>query len=314
MFGLLALLLAGSPGAQTIYPSKPIRLVGGFAPGTQLDTLARIIGQKMSESWGQPVVVDNRTGGGGMLAAGILANAVPDGHTLFFGNGFAITVALQPTFSYNPLKDFAGVAQIGFPTQALIVAPSLGVRSVKDLIALAQSQPGKIIYGFGGSGSESHLNGERFRGAVGIKVVNVAFKSGVEALLQTLAGRTHYCFAGLLPALPFIQDGKLLALAVNAPQRLAILPDVPALAETLPVFNKPESSNGLLAPAKTPRSVLTQISKEAARILDLPDIKERMQAMGFVPAPSTPEDYDQIRREQIETLSKLAIEAGLRAK
>jgi tripartite-type tricarboxylate transporter receptor subunit TctC len=155
-FGLLALLIAGSPAAQTIYPSKPIRLVGGFAPGTQLDTLARTIGQKMSESWGQPVVVDNRTGGGGMLAAGILANA--DGHTLFFGRGFAITVALQPNFSYNPLKDFAGVAQIGFGTQALIVAPSLGVRSVKDLIALGQTQPGKIIYSFGGTGSESHLN------------------------------------------------------------------------------------------------------------------------------------------------------------
>jgi tripartite-type tricarboxylate transporter receptor subunit TctC len=201
-----------------------------------------------------------------MLAAGVLANAAPDGHTLFFGQGFAIAVALQPNFSYNPLKDFAGVAQAGFGVQALIVAPSLGVKSVKDLIALAQSQPGKIIFSFGGSGSESQLNGERFRSAVGIKVVNVAFKSGVESLLQTLAGRTQYCFASLLPALPFIQDRKLLALAVNAPQRLGMLPDVPALAETLAVFKKPESSTGLLAPAKTPRPILTQISNETARI------------------------------------------------
>jgi tripartite-type tricarboxylate transporter receptor subunit TctC len=134
------------------------------------------------------------------------------------------------------------------------------------------------------------------------------------SLLQTFAGRGQYCFAGLLPALPFIQDRKLLALAVNAPQRLAMLPDVPALAETLPVFKKLESSTGLLAPARTPRPILTQIGKEAARIPNLPDMKERMQAIGFVPAPSTPEDYDPIRREQIDTLSKLAIDAGLRGK
>jgi tripartite-type tricarboxylate transporter receptor subunit TctC len=144
--------------------------------------------------------------------------------------------------------------------------------------------------------------------------VNVAFKAGVEALIETLAGRTHYCFAALAPALPFIKDGKLQALAVTTPQRLPILPDVPAMAETLPDFKKPESSHGLLAPAKTPRPILNQISKEAARILSLPDIKERLQAMGFALAPSTPEELDKILREQIQTLSKLVRDAGLRSK
>ena len=300
--------------AQQKFPSKPVRLVVGVPAGSGPDTFARIIGQKMSESWGRPVVVDNRPGAGGALAGGIVAKAAPDGHTLLLTPSFAISAALHPNLPYDPLKDFAGVTQIGFNIQALIVAPSLGVKSVNDLIALAKAQPGKIIYSSGGAGSNTHLSGERFRLAAGIKVVNVAFKAGSEALIETLAGRTHYCFAGVAPALQFIQDGKLLALAVNAPQRLPILPDVPALAETLPDFKKPESSTGLLAPAKTPRPVLNQISKEVARILDLPDIKERLQAFGFAPAPSTPEEYDKIVREQIETLTKLVRDAGLRSK
>src|SRR4029453_9022888 len=174
-----------------------------------------------------------------------------------------------------PVKDFAGVTQIGFGTQVLVAAPALGVRSVQDFIALAKAQPGKIIYGSSPVGTGSHLNGARFALAAGIKVVTVAFKGGPEATIEVMAGRTHFSSVTLFSALPFVQDGKLLALAVATPQRSPLLPEVPALAETMPDFKRPENSTALLAPAGTPRPILVQISKDVARVLDLPDMKER---------------------------------------
>jgi tripartite-type tricarboxylate transporter receptor subunit TctC len=303
--------------AQTMqnFPAKPVRLMVPSTAGGQPDTLARLIGPKMSESWGRAVVVDNRPGGGGTLAAGTVAKAAPDGHTLLWAIGnFASSAALQSNLPYDPLKDFAGVSQIGFSTFALVVTPALGVKSVKDLIALAKAQPGKIIFSSPEAGSVSHLSGARFNLAAGIKVVTVAFKGGPEAMIEVLGGRTHYSIGGLLTALPFIKDGKMLALAVLTPQRSPLLRDVPSMAETLPDFKRPDVSTGVLAPAGTPRPILNQINKELARVLDLPDIKERLQAAGFVPAPSTPQEYDTILRGQIEALSKLAQAAGLRAK
>ena len=309
--------IAAAPGlaqAQQKFPSKPVRIVVTNPAGSQGDTLARMISQKMSESWGAPVVVDNRTGAVGTLAGGMVAKAAPDGHTLLFTAGHAISAAMQPSLPYDPVKDFAGVTQIGFGTQVLVVAPALGVKSVQDFIALAKAQPGKMIYGSSAVGTGSHLNGARFNLAAGIKVVTVAFKGGPEATIEVMAGRTHYSSVTLFSALPFVQDGKLLALAVATPQRSPLLPEVPALAETLPDFKRPENSTAVLAPAGTPRTILNQISKEVARILDLTDIKERLQRMGYIPAPTRPEELDKILREQIETLSKLVSDVGLRPK
>lgn len=298
--------------AQQKFPTKPIRLVVGLAAGSQADALTRYFGQKMSERWGQPVVVDNRSGAGGTLAAGMVAKAAPDGHTLLYSAGFAVSAAMQPNLPYDPFKDFAGVTQLGFGTQVLAVAPALGVKSVEELIALAKAQPGKIIFGSSAVGTGTHLSGARFSLLAGTKVVTVAFKSASEALIQVLAGRTHYSILTLVIARPFFQDGKLVALAVLLPQRSPLLPDVPTLAETLPDFKRPEVSGGFLAPAGTPRPLLNQISKEIARILDLPDVKEWMNAIGYHPQPTTPEEYDKILRAQIEILSKIVRDVGLR--
>lgn len=311
--GIAAALALATP-ALAQYPNKPIRLVVSIAPGGQTDTIARMIGQKMSEGWERPVVVDNRPGGGGTLAAGMVAKAAPDGHTLLFTTGFANSAVLQPNLPYDPLKDFAGVTQIGFGTQVMSVAPALGAKSVKDLIALAKAQPGKIVFGSPPVGTSDHLSGAMFSLAAEIKVATVAFKGGAEALVQTLGGHTHYSIGSLVSALPFITDKKLLALAVTTPQRSPLLPDVPSMAETLPNFKRPATSHGLLAPANTPRPVLNQISKEVARILSLPDIRKRLEVIGYIPAPSTPEEYDKILRAQIETLSKVVRDAGLKAK
>lgn len=317
----LAVIGAGvavAPGlaqAQQKYPSKPVRLVVAGAAGGQPDLTARMIGQKMGETWRGPVVVDNRPGGGGTLGARTVAQAAPDGYTLLFSSApFVISAALQPNLPYDPHKSFSGICQIGYGTFLLVVSPALGAKSVNELIALAKAQPGKLIFGSPAAGGGSHLSGARFTHAAGIKVVTVAFKGGSEATIEVLAGRTHYSIVPLGVAQPFLKDGKLLAVAVLAPQRLPILPEVPALAETLPDFKRPETSTGFLAPAGTPMPIRNQISKEVARILDLPDIKERLQIMGFVPAPTTPEEYDKIVREQIATLSKLVRDIGLRAK
>lgn len=301
--------------AQQNFPSKAIRLVASTTAGGQPDAVARMIAQKMSEHWGRPVVMDNRPGAGGVLAASLVAKAAPDGHTLLYTlPNFAISAVLQPNLPFDPLKDFAGVSQIGMSTNVLIVAPALGVKSVKELIALAKAQPGKLIFGSGATGTAGHLSGARFGLIAGIRVVHVAFKGGPDATIEVLAGRSHYTIATMGVALPFIQDGKLLALAVTSPQRAPVLPGVPALAETQSEFARPETSHGLLAPAGTPRPVLNQISKEIARILDLPDIRERLQGIAYVYAPSTPEAYDKILRAQIDTVSKLVRDAGLRPK
>jgi tripartite-type tricarboxylate transporter receptor subunit TctC len=314
----MAVALAAAPGmtqAQATFPTKAIRIVASTTAGGQPDGIARLIGLKMSENWGRPVVIDNRPGGGGLLAASMVAKAAPDGHTLLYAlPNFTISAVMQPSLPFDPIKDFARIGQIGFSTNVLVAAPAIGVKSVKELIALAKAQPGKLIFSSSATGSAAHLSGARFNLIAGIKVVHVAFKGGPDAAIEVLAGRAQYHIGTMAVVLPFVNEGKMVALAVTSPKRAAVLPDVPALAETLSEFQRPETSHGLLAPAGTPRPILNQISKEIARILELPDVKERLQSISYVIAPSTPQEYDKIVRGQIETLGKLVGEAGLRAK
>lgn len=307
-----AVWMASTAHAQG-YPTKPIRIVVSTTAGSQPDMLARMFGQKMTESWGQPVVVDNRPGANGTLAATPVARAAPDGYTILYAlPNFAIGAALEPNLPYDPLKDFAGITQIGFTTNVLVVAPTLGPRTLGDFVALAKSQPGKLIFGTSPTGSAAHLSGARFNVVAGIKTVHVAFKGGPEAAIEVLAGRIHYNIGTLGFLLQFIKDGRLLALAVTSPARTPVLPDVPALGETLAEFKRPETSHGLLVPAGTPRAVITAVNKEMARILALPDVRQRTQDIGYTPDPSTPEEYRKIVRGQILTLQRLVRDAGLR--
>ena len=307
--------LSAAAHAQQKYPAKPIRIVASTTAGSQPDGIARFIAQKMSETWGVPVVVDNRAGGSGTLAASTVAKATPDGHTLLYAlPNFVISTAMQPTLPYDPVKDFTGVAHIGISTNILVAAPALGVKSVKDFVALAQSQPGKLILSTSAAGSASHLSGLKFNLVAGIKAVQVAFKGGPDAMIEVLGGRAHYHTGTLGVTLPFIKEGKLTALAVITPQRTPVLPDVPTLGETYAEFKRPETSHGLMAPAGTPRPIVNQIAKEVLRILDLPEIKERMHAIGYGAAPAGPAEYNTILRAQIEAMVKLVRDAGLRGK
>ena len=308
-----ALVCAGSVFAQNAlpFPTRPVRIVVGFSPGSATDITARLLAPKLSEIWKQPVVIENRSGAGSTLASAMVAQASPDGHTLMVvSTSFAITAVIQKDLPYNALKDFRGVAQVGSTTGALMVAPSLGVKSVKELIALAKEQPGKIRYASAGAGSGIHMSTERFNMVAGIKPVHVAFKGQPEMIIEMVTGRVHFGFPGLGSAMPFIKDGRLLALAVNTPKRSPQLPDVPAMVEILPDYDR-DAAHALMAPSRTPDSVVHKISRDVARVVDMPDVKERMYAISFDPAPSTPEEYDRIVRKQLEIFTSIAKTAGL---
>jgi tripartite-type tricarboxylate transporter receptor subunit TctC len=286
--------------------------VSGFPPGGVNDIVARTIGTKLAENLSATVIVDNRPGAATMLAAATVARAEPNGYTLLmYSSSFAINAAIQESLPYDPLKDFAGVAQIGPSTQGLIVPASLGIRSVKELVALARAQPGKIILGSSGAGTGSHLVGEKFRLAAGINVVHVGFKGNSDMLLQLAGGRVHYGFSVIGPVMPLAKDGKLTILAVATQQRSPVLPDVPTIGESLPGFWY-QGGFGLLAPARTPRDILNLLNKEIGRILTQPDARERLINAGIVPTASSPEQFDKFVREEIETFTKVVREIGLR--
>jgi len=310
-FGSAAISAAAC--AQERFPVRPVRIVVGFSPGSATDITARMIGPRLGELWGQPVVIDNRSGAGGTFAAAAVAKATPDGHTLaLVSAAFAIGAVLHKDLPYDPHKDFVAVAQIGTTSGVLTVAPSLGVKSVQELIALAKERPGKIFYGSAGAGSGIHMTAERFKLAAGIPTVHVAFKGQPEMLIEIMAGRIHYGFPSFGPALGLIREGRLRALAMVTKNRSALLPDIPVLSDIVPGFDR-DASHGLLAPAGTPRRVLDKISKDVATILELPDVKQQMAAIAFEAGPSSPAEYDRVLRDMIRTFGKIAVAAGLRA-
>ncbi len=309
---VLALVSTGEARPQQ-YPTKPIRIIVPFTAGSQTDLFARMIAPKMAENWGQQVVVDNRPSAGGIVAGKIVAGATPDGYTLMLtSSAFAVSAAIYAKLPYDPLKDFNGVAQIASGPLVLVVAPALGVKSVKELIALARSKPGLINFGSAGIGSGTHMGGEQFKYAAGINVVHVPYRGTPEALLDTMTGRIQYWFSPMGPALPFIADGRLLALAVTTAQRSPALRDVPTIAEAaLPGFDY-DPWYGVFAPARTPRPILHQLSAEIARVVSSQETRERMLLQGAEVKPTTPEDFTKLIRSDVAMLSKVAAAAGIR--
>ena len=311
----LGIALAAGPGfAQTTenFPTRPIRIIVPLTAGSAADILSRRLAPKMSENWGQQVVVDNRPGAGGTLGANIVAKATPDGYTILLHSAaFAVSAALYDKLPYDPLKDFSPVSQVVIAPIVLVAAPALGARSVKDLVALARQKPGQIAFGSSGVGSSTHFGAEQFRLAAGINVVHVPYKGPPEALLDTMTGRIQYMLSPLVPALPFIKDGRVLALAVTTAQRTAALPDVPTVAEALPGYEYQDWWE-IFAPAKTPRPVIDKLSKETARIVELPDVKKQMLNQGEEPRPSTPEEFTRFVRAKVETAAKVVKLAGIR--
>ena len=295
------------------FPNKPIRMIVPFTAGSATDLIARRLAFKMTDQWNQQVVVDNRGGAGGSVASNIVAKANADGYTLLVHSiAYAMNAALYSKLPFDPVKDLTGVSQITVTTSLVLVAPSLGVKSVKELIALARQRPGQLNFSTSGVGSGMHLNSEQFRFAAGLDVVHVPYKGVPEQLVDTVTGRIHYLLSPLVPALPFIRDGRLLPLAVTTARRVAILPDVPTVAEAALPGYEFQAWFGVFAPTGTPRPVLSLISKEIARIVELPDIKKQFQSQGEEGKPSTPEEFTRFVRAEIEKIGKIVKRAGIR--
>ena len=278
------------------FPTKPIRFIVGFTAGSEVDVIGRMIAHEMGEKWGQRVVVDNRPGAGSTVAGAIVTAANPDGYTLFFNSvSHAATPALYPNAPFDTLRDFAGISQATSLPNVLIIAPSAGIKSMKDLIALVKQKPG-MNYGHAGVGSGTHITGELFRQMAGLTLTHVPYKGVPEVITDAMTARLNYAFAPIGNTLPFIKDKRLAALAVSTAARSAALPDVPTIAEAgLPgyVF---DHWYGMFTQVKTPRTVVNQLSQEIARILNLPDVKDKITVRGAAIKTSTPEEFDKFVR------------------
>jgi tripartite-type tricarboxylate transporter receptor subunit TctC len=283
-----------------------VRLVVPFTAGSETDYLARVVGVKLGEAWGQQVVVENRPGAGGVLATGVVAAAPGDGYTLLMGSiAHAIAPAIHSKLPYNPLRDFSAVSEVaGVPN--VLVVPASGAKSVKELIAAAKQRPGRLTFGSAGIGSGMHINGEQFRLAADIKVVHVAYKGGPESLTDLLGGRIDFVFAPIGLAIP------LLGLAVSTSTRSPALPDVPTVAESgVPGFEF-DTWYGVFAPSATPKAITKQLSADIGRVLGLPEVKAQLASRGAVPRPSSPEEFDAFVRAEIDKMAGIVKAAGLK--
>jgi len=306
------LLCAGAAVAQDNYPSKAVRMLVGYPPGSGTDVLARLLGQKMSAGLGQGVVIDNRAGAAGILASEVLARSPADGYSLAMVSiGHAFLAGYHSKLPYDTLKDFAGISVVADVPQVLVVAPSLRVRTVRELIDMAKAKPGQLNYASAGVGSSAFINAELFNLAAGIKVVHVPFKGMAEALTGTIGGSVQFVFASLTAAVSLIKAEKVIALGVGTKNRAAALPDVPALAEVgLPGFDF-SPWYGVLAPANTPKPVKDKLAKEIARVLALPDVKENLASQGATPRTNTPEEFDNQIKQDVASMVKLIRDAGI---
>ena len=312
------LIAAACIAAPTVhaadFSARPIRIVVGFTPGGQPDITARLIGPKLTEALGQQVIVDNRPGAGGVFAARIVAQSNPDGHTLLsISAAHVVAPTVHAKLGYDPAKDFAAITQTLSAAYLLVVTPSLDVRSVKDLIALARAKPGQINFASGSTGSGTHFAAEMFKYRAGIDVVHIPFKGVPEALADTMAGRTQFFMAPLASSIGLVREGRLRALGIASEKRLRAHPDIPTIAEAaaLPGFRW-DSWAGIIAPARTPRAIVDRLNAEMTRALKSPDVQQKLLATGAEPTPSTPAEFDALIAEHLVIAAKLARAAGIK--
>ena len=308
----LTSFVIGTTAAQT-YPTKPIRILVGFAPGGAVDISSRVIAQKLGETIGQPVIVDNRPGAAGNIAADLTAKAVPDGHTLFMANS---TVAMPDLFEKLPYdigKDLAPVSLIAIGPSVLAVHPSVPARTVKELIALARSKPKALVYGSGGVGNITHLEMELLASMAQLDMVHVAYKGAAPSITGLLSGEVHLLFASIPSILAQIRTERVRALAVSTAKRNAVLPNVPTINEAgVPGYDA-ASWYGVFAPAGVPKAVLTTLANELVRIMALPDVRAKFEADGFEPVGSTPDAFDPFVRADIAKWAKTIKAANIKA-
>lgn len=315
-------LAAGTAAAQTRtppdaaekYPSRLVRLQVGFSAGGAVDVSARLIAQRLTESFGQSFIVENRPGADGIVASDFVAKAPPDGHTLaYISAGHTMNPALHPkSLPYHPVRDFAPVSMVATGAQTLVVNPALPVRSVKELVALARAKPGQINFASSGVGGPMHLSGELLKIVAGIDIVHVPYKGGGPALNDVIGGQIEMTFIGAPASMPHIRSGRLRILAVSTAKRVAALPEVPTVAETgYPGFDV-GALYAVLAPAGTPAAIVGRLSSELARIVAVGDMKERLNGLGLETVGSTPEHLTAFMTADVDKWIKLVQKIGLK--
>lgn len=299
--------------AAASYPSRPIRLLVPFAPGGGNDFLARLVGQKLGEQLGQPFVVDNRAGAGGIIATDLGAKATPDGYTLLLGFIGALTIS--PHFQkvpYDPLKDFAAASMLASIYHVLVVHPSLPARSMPELIALAKAKPGALTFGSAGHATPPHLIGELLQSTLGIKLTHIPYKGSGPATIALLAGEAHMIFSSITAVMQHVRANRLAALAVTSPKRSAVLPEVPTLAESGVRSVEMGAWYALVAPAATPRSIMARLNAEIVKMNALPDYRKQLERQAFEQLPGNPDKFPGFVRAEFNKWGKVIREAGIR--
>jgi tripartite-type tricarboxylate transporter receptor subunit TctC len=312
---VIAIVAFPTVSAESGYPTRPIRIVDAFPPGGPSDLVARSINQKLSESMGQTVIVDNRGGAGGVLGVDFVAKSAPDGHTLLIGPSGALTIqpTLNPKLPYNPQRDLVTITQLTNGPQIIAIHPSVPAKSVRELLALARAKPGQLNYASGGAGTANHLAVEAMKLAGDVDIVHVPYKGTGPALTGVLTGGAQMIIASLLATLPHAKSGRLRALAVTTTGRSNALPDVPTASESgLPKFET-SSWHGMLAPAGTPRAIVTKLHAEFVQAITQPDVKDRLNAQGLDVVASTPEQFDAHIRSETAKYARVIKQLGLKA-
>ena len=312
----MGLVLAGLVQHDVLaqsYPAKPVRMVVAFPPGTGVDILARSIGQKLSERWGQPVLIDNRAGAGGSVGTAAAAKSPPDGYTITMGNlgTHALNASLYQQLAYHPQRDFVPVTQVAAVPMLLVVHPALPVRSVRTLREIATSKPGELNYGSAGIGSVGHLSGELFALVAGIKIVHVPYKGNQQALTDLLVGQVQMAFGNLLSYLPHARSGRVRSLAVTSRERSAAAPDIPTMAESGLKNFEVTQWYGLFAPANTPTAVADKLSADVAEVLRIPEVRTRLENDGANVGGPTRDQFGAAVAREIERWGEVIRKAGI---
>ena len=296
------------------YPTKPVRLIVPFAPGGGTDILGRMLCQRLTEALGQPFIVENRGGAGGIIGAEVAAKSPADGYTLVLGSPGPLTInpALLPRMSYDSLRDFAPITLATISAFTLVVHPSLPARSVKELVALAKAKPGQLNYGSGGNGSVAHFSVEQFKSLAGVNVVHVPYKGSAPSLTDLVAGQLQLTIENMPVTLPHVRSGRLRLLAVGTATRSAFTPEVPTISEAGVPGYESSTAFGVLAPAKTPAAVTGALNAELVKALRSPDIKDKLAGLGMEAVGSTPEQYTAHIREELTKYARIVKAAGIK--
>ena len=311
---LLAALIvvAGNAQAQT-YPAKAVRVVVPYSAGGPLDDVMRVVGHRLTEMWGQPVVVDNRTGAGGSIGAEFVAKAAPDGYTLLLGNAGPMTInpGLQKKLAYDVARDFAPVSQLTASPMVLVVHPSLPVKTVPDLVRLAKARPGQLVYASAGIGNLQHLAMEEVQARAGIRMNHVPYKGAPPALIDVMSGQIDLMFANIVGVMQHIKSGKVRAVAVSSVKRAAVLPDVPSIEDTFAGFDA-TGWTGVFAPAGTPKEIVAKLHADITSVLARPDIRERFGEQGAEVVAGTPEQLAAFVRRESALYAKIIQSSGIK--